>query len=504
MTNLALRVSQRTATVPWMRRLSPMSIAVITTAVIATVPLVSQLTAALLTPDEGLLMTYPERILVGQWPNRDFFTAYGPGGLALLAVAFKVAGLSVVVERIVGLGYHLAVATGVVMLLRGRGALTAGVAGTISGLLLVGLGLPAYVWLGALACLVWSVALLQGEPSRIQVILAGFLAALSLAWRPDIALAVIFANVVLTVNSPRWRPWLVGAVLGSVPLAVHCAVAGAGFYRDIFSTRIQENAFPSLLSLSSELQISVGVIAGCVVVLCVRAIRAPSRFTVAIFGMGLLLLPQCFQRVDKPHILFVGCLLIPLAVVDVLPPPKMWRGMVGRYGMSSSLAISWFSLTVLVFSLVAKGMIVNAQYPAAWLTHGSRSLPVASVTDRDDLEILIKAANRRLPRGSKVFIGATDMAVPNYSDIALYSMLPEYIPSSYFLESVPGPASATRLATDIGRADMLFLSMVPESFRRTVWPDSIRGSEAANRVISSRFCLARRAGYTLLFFKCDR
>ena len=212
MTNLALRVSQRTATVPWMRRLSPMSIAVITTAVIATVPLVSQLTAALLTPDEGLLMTYPEQILLGQWPNRDFFTAYGPGGLALLAVAFKVAGLSVVVERIVGLGYHLAVATGVVMLLRGRGALTAGVAGTISGLLLVGLGLPAYVWLGALACLVWSVALLQGEPSRIQVILAGFLAALSLAWRPDIALAVIFANVVLTVNSPRWRPWLVGAL----------------------------------------------------------------------------------------------------------------------------------------------------------------------------------------------------------------------------------------------------------------------------------------------------
>ena len=143
MTNLALRMNQRAPARLRLGRLSPMTIAVITTVVLVIVPLLSQLTAPLVTPDEGLLITYPEQLLLGRWPNSDFFTVYGPGGLAFLAGAFKVAGLSVVVERVVGLCYHLAVATGVMMLLRGRGALTAGVAGAMSAFLLIGLGLPA-------------------------------------------------------------------------------------------------------------------------------------------------------------------------------------------------------------------------------------------------------------------------------------------------------------------------------------------------------------------------
>jgi len=130
-------------------------------------------------------------------------------------------------------------------------------------------------------------------------------------------------------------------------------------------------------------------------------------------------------------------------------------------------------------------------------------MPVNGVTNRDDLETLIKEANRRLPRGSKVYIGATDLAVPNYSEVALYHMLPEYVPSSYFLESVPGRDSAAHLAADISRADALFLSKVPESDRRKIWPYWVRGSEAANEVVASQFCLAKQAGHTLLFFKCD-
>jgi len=218
--------------------------------------------------------------------------------------------------------------------------------------------------------------------------------------------------------------------------------------------------------------------------------------------MVLLLLPQYLQRVDRAHFLFVGCLLIPLAVVDVFPPAKLWRGIVSRYGKLFSVTFSWLVLAVLLISFLTQGLIISIQRQTAWLTHESRRLPVASARDRDDLEILIREANRRIPPGSKVFIGATDMAVPNFSEIALYHMLPEYVPSSYFLESVPVPAVAAQLATDISRADVLFLTKLPETDRRKVWPSSIRGSEAANQVVSSQFCLARQAGHTLLFFKC--
>lgn len=503
MTNIALRVNQRAAAILRLERLSPMTFAVITALLFATVPLLPQFSAPVVTPDEGLLMTYPDQLLLGRWPNRDFFTAYGPGGLAFLAGAFKVAGSSVLVERIVGLSYHIGIVTGIIMLLRKRGALTAGVAGVMSALLLTVLGLPAYVWLGALTGLIWSVALLRGEPCKVQVILAGFVAALSVAWRPDIAPAVLVANVVMTANSPRWRPWLAGAVLGFIPLAIHGAVAGVDLYRNIASTRLQSSEFPSPLNLAPMLMLSVGVIVACVATLGHRAFRAPSRFTVAISCVALLLLPQGLQRVDEAHFVFVTCLLLPLAVVDVFPLPKMRRAFVGRYGRRFSVTVSWLALTILLFSLFTKELMLNTQPPTAWLTHGSRSLPVAGVTNRDDLEILIREANRRLPPGSKIFVGATDMAVPNFSDIVLYHMLPEYVPSSYFLESVPGPTEAVQLAADISRADVLFLSDLPESDRRKIWPYSIRGSEAANEVVSSQFCLGKQAGHTLLFFKCD-
>lgn len=480
-----------------------MTFAVITVVLFVIVPLLPQFSAPVLTPDEGLLITYPDQLLLGRWPNRDFFTAYGPGGLAFLAGAFKVAGSSVLVERIVGLSYHIGIATGIVMLLRNLGALTAGVAGVMSALLLTALGLPAYVWLGALTGLIWSVALLRGEPSKVQVVLAGFVAALSVAWRPDIAPAVLAANVVLTANSPRWRPWLAGAVLGSIPLAVHGAVAGEDLYRNIVSTRLPSSKFPSLLSLAPMLMLSVGVIVACVVTLVYNAFRARSRLTVAIACVALLLLPQGLQRVDNIHFVSVTCLLLPLTVVDLFRSPKMRQAFVGRYGRRFSVTVSWLALTILLLSLFTKELRLNAQSPTAWLTHGSRSLPVDGVTNRDDLEILIREANRRLPPGSKIFVGATDMAVPNFSDIVLYHMLPEYVPSSYFLESVPGPVEAAQLAAGISRADVLFLTELPESERRKIWPYSIRGSESANEVVSSQFCLDKQAGHTLLFFKCE-
>lgn len=505
MTNLALRVNRHMAPGLGRGRLSPMAIAVITMVVFVIVPLLPQLTAPLVTPDEGLLITYPEQMLMGRWPNRDFFTSYGPGGLALLAGVFKVAGSSVEVERIVGLGYHLGVATGVMMMLRGRGAPTAGVAGVISALTMMGLGPPAFVWLGALACLVWSVALLQGDPSKVQVVLAGSIAALSVTWRPDIAPALIVANGVLTVGSPRWWPWLTGAVLGSIPLAVHGAVAGEDFYRNIVSMRLQPSSWPSFLSLTPLNMAGVGVIAVCILALCLSVVRAPSRFTIATFGMALLLLPQCLQRVDREHILYVACILVPLAAVEMLPPPKMWRSVVNRYGKRFSVTALWSAVIILAISLIARSLMLSAEYPTAWLMHESKKLPVASVAERNDLETLIREANHRLPPGSKVFVGATDMAVPNFSNIALYHLLPEYVPSSYFLELPgPGPATTAQLASDIRRADGLFLSAMPESERRLLWPDSTRGSEAANDVVSSQFCLVKQAGHTFLFFKCER
>src|SRR4051812_15644618 len=48
--------------------------------------------------DEGALLLYPELILKGQLPYRDFETFYGPGNLYALAGTYKLLGCNISVE----------------------------------------------------------------------------------------------------------------------------------------------------------------------------------------------------------------------------------------------------------------------------------------------------------------------------------------------------------------------------------------------------------------------
>ena len=49
------------------------------------------------------MLVFPERVLQGDIPNKDFLHLYGPGSLWALAGAFKVFGVSLLTERFFGL-----------------------------------------------------------------------------------------------------------------------------------------------------------------------------------------------------------------------------------------------------------------------------------------------------------------------------------------------------------------------------------------------------------------
>src|SRR5437870_8881309 len=66
--------------------------------------------------EEGFMLVFPERILAGDVPNRDFLHLYGPGGLWLLAGVFKLFGVSLAAERLVALAQRIAVVSGVLLL----------------------------------------------------------------------------------------------------------------------------------------------------------------------------------------------------------------------------------------------------------------------------------------------------------------------------------------------------------------------------------------------------
>ncbi len=98
--------------------------------------------------EEGFMLVFPELVLHGEIPNRDFLHLYGPGSLWALAAAFKVFGYSLLTERLFGLAQQMAIVFGVYALTR-RWGRTIAVSGAVtSALIIIPFGLTALAWVG--------------------------------------------------------------------------------------------------------------------------------------------------------------------------------------------------------------------------------------------------------------------------------------------------------------------------------------------------------------------
>src|SRR5688572_18533958 len=108
--------------------------------------------------EEGFMLVFPERVLDGDLPNRDFLHLYGPGSLWVLAAAFEVFGTSLTVERLVGLLQQVGLVTAVLALARPWGWGLSIACAVISLVIIVPpIGLTALAWVGAMALGAWAV-----------------------------------------------------------------------------------------------------------------------------------------------------------------------------------------------------------------------------------------------------------------------------------------------------------------------------------------------------------
>lgn len=481
------------------RRIAPLSLVVL----YATLPAFAFLQARLTEQDEALLLVYPEHILAGAVPNRDFFTVYGPGGFWLLAAVFKVAGPTVLAERVVGLGYHVALSTGVYRLIQPWGnRRLACAAGSACALILLPLGLGAYAWLGAVALVVWSIGLLTVSECALPAC-AGLLGGLAVAWRLEIVVPLVAASVPLLWRTPAAKRWAIGAAIGLMPLAAHSVVAGSALYRDIFVDR--------LLATNTGLPFSahrlgaatgVAVCVGAVTALCIVGVRDRSRRSLALAVLSVAVLPQAFQRIDQEHVRYVACLVVPLAGAALVArlPKSSWPPLAYRRGPAIGLATA---LGVLL-ALTGLSIAFAAENPARWVDHEGRAIPVSTDWERQDLQELLMVVTRDVPAGSRIFVGAEDMSVATLSDVRLYHLLPEFQARSYYLELPPGVAEVrgSGLAQDIAGADALLLDDVPKSRGRALFPLVPPGDDAANIEVRRHFCAVDRVGTTTLYRRC--
>ena len=194
------------------------------------------------------MLVFPERVLAGDVPHRDFLHLYGPGSLWVLAAWYKVLGVSITAERAFGALQLGGIVFGVMALARPWGrrvALASGLVGVL--LTTTAIGLTALAWDGAVALALaatwvglrarrWLTDAPTTEADEAErragrlLVASGVLAGVALLFRPDVVVAVALATVALLAGLGwnRWRRWLTGAVPVLALYLVHLAWAGPG------------------------------------------------------------------------------------------------------------------------------------------------------------------------------------------------------------------------------------------------------------------------------------
>ena len=186
------------------------------------------------TMEEGFMLYFPERMSKGDVPNVDFLHLYGPGSLHVLRWWYEIFGFSLRAERTFGLLQHLGIIFGLFTLARawGRAAATC-VAALAVFYVLTPIALTAMAWNGGLALTLWSAVFalrgihVDGPRRRRAWVIAGVLAGLALAYRPDLVLAIGLAvGLLLWREQASRRPVLLGLVVGLLPMWFHLVQAG--------------------------------------------------------------------------------------------------------------------------------------------------------------------------------------------------------------------------------------------------------------------------------------
>lgn len=370
------------------------------------------------------MLVFPERVLAGDVPNRDFLHLYGPGSLWGLAAWFEAVGTTLVAERLYGLAQHLGIVFGLFTLALPWGRRAATACGLLGVLLVVTpIGLTALAWNGAVALAIVGVGLAlrgarlldAGAPTaRRWLVAGGVVFGAALLFRPDLVLGVGLA--LLALGWRRWRrgllaPLAAGLALGVAPILVHLATAGLGpsfegmFLQPVFDLRggrtlplppvwsradgalqavaqLREVAWPFPMVTTGNglpwpqaalwfwaLPLGAAAVLATGVVAVRRAPEVPRSRTLLVVGaLGVGLLPQALQRPDTTHLAWVSCVSLVFLPVACVQWAEWWVARRGRgpHGRRPRLPRFAVRTAVVVAPLLAVVALIPAYTARTW------------------------------------------------------------------------------------------------------------------------------------------
>jgi hypothetical protein len=500
--------------------------------------------------EEGFMLVFPERVLHGDLPNRDFLHLYGPGSLWALAGVFKVFGVSLLTERLFGLAQQCAIAFSIFWLARPWGRRIATASGVCSAFIIIPFGLTALAWVGAVGLALVGLAIVLHR--RGGELLGGIFLGVAVLFRLDLVVAVALTTWAITrgMEGARVKRLCLGIAAGFAPFLIHVVTAGPGHVfkgtviEPVFKLRggrrlpvpppwghldgflqragdLQQLSWPiPKLATSQQLCLWFFMLLGAVAFMLyagIRAVRADpasltarTLFVVALFSLGIM--PQAIQRVDSAHFAWVGCVpfgFLPVAIYDVARrrAPSARRGPL-------SLASGFAVLAIIVFVIPTFTVRRYADYSfqsfgkhrtAYRIEHDGRVFYYGKQDRAQAANEVIAEAARISHPGDRLFVGPVNLRKTPYSDAYLYYKLPKLTPATRYIEMDPGVANAkdSGLADELAASDIVILSSIWDDWDE---PNDSRkvGPEEPERVLARDFCrVGEYLGHYQLYQRCS-
>jgi len=535
-------VTEDAARTPWDRR-DALGMAVVLGALL--LPVVGLMRYQGPPMEEGFMLVFPEQILQGRLPHRDFLHLYGPGSVYVLAAIYGVLGVDITVERLVGLLQHAVVAVALYALLRPWGRRVATPACVVAVLiLLLPMGLVAMAWNGSLAFATAGLAVGVAGARRAGddhggtrlLALAGVCAGAALLYRPDLVLAVVVGFGLLLWPLPwsRRRPFLVAGGLtlllyvphvlperprrvvpGHVPRAGVRAQAGPGAPGAAVVGRdrrvpaegraLRTTGWPfPIPALSQQIVLWFWLVPASILLVVVVAVllwrreRGTPRAVAFVpsAGFSALLVTQALQRPDTTHLAWVTCISFPLAMAAIAYLVERRVGE-SRAWLPPTVAAGVMALVLLVVVpfypvrtyLDAVGQTFGRNQFGSPITNGERTFWFGSPEGAADAQTVVDALAARAQPGDRLIAGPGDLSRTNYSDAFFYHLFPDLVPGTRYIEMDPGLADAegSGLAEEVAAADWLVLTDAADAWTE---PNTSAGSrsDAPNRVVREQFC----------------
>jgi hypothetical protein len=451
--------------------------------------------------DEGIVLEYPQLMLQGQVPFRDFQSSYGPGAYLPLAAAYDALGPSVTVERAVGVAYRLATVLAIVALLLALGPGLATAGGSLAALGVVGTGgVPvAYAWYFALACVLWGLwcaraAITERRPriAGLLWIVSGLLAGAAASARPELGVAAILSSSVLFLGAGRRAitTFAIGLVAGASPLVWNLVAAG---WSSVWSYGVvaRMHQLPMSGYTFAAGAGYLAVVSATTLVVVVAAIRERRRIGatpvtrcwLALALLSVLMVPQLLQRTDITHFSFVAPVCLGLLPWAVLRGPRT--------------RLARAAIPVLCAAMIGLSAAAASANKGYEVHNDGRNFAATSAASASDQQRTLDWIDTHVAPGRRLFVGPADLTWAFYTPTELYFLTPALRPSGFYLELGPGddtPMFTRGLIDSLHRADVLLLERLVLPDWRAQLPYARAGSTTPNAVVRRDFHAVFKAG----------